>query len=504
MPKELPEGDVLGGRYVIEQRLGDGATGSVYRARHVKFGRYFAVKVLHSDLMANPKVMARFEREAQLAGRLRHTNVASVVDVGKTDDGQHYMVMELAPGENLSTILFADGPMSESRVLDLTKQLCLGLQHAHDVGLIHRDFKPDNVIVEQQPGGREIVRIADWGVAIVREEAEDITGDRLTTKGIVVGTPHYMAPEQARGGAIDHRADLFALGLIMYELLTGVLPFDGSGVDIARANLEQPTPPMAERVPGLTIDPVLEGIVRHLLEKYPDDRPQSASAARGLLELYERDRESCARAVGVQLAVETPPEPAPPPVPTEQKTIDPERERPTDQVYASDRRRIAIAALAALLALGVLLWLGLSGGDKPRAPVAVAPLIEDAGIGTVAVVAHDAAVAEAESEPVETSDGGVAQRVPIKKPLPPTGSAAPPPVEAQPAPSELDAGGVARLYAAVGRELKLLDQTKGMDATIDLWPRYRWIRINEWIATRERRTKIVADLERLRTDIKSR
>ena len=523
VPKELPEGDVLGGRYVIESRLGDGAMGSVYRARHVKFGRRFAVKVLHKSLMDNAKVMKRFEREAQLAGRLRHTNVASVVDVGKTHDGQHYMVMEFAPGENLTSLLIADGPMAETRVLDLTKQMCLGLSHAHDVGLIHRDFKPDNVIVEQLHGGRETARIVDWGVAILREDAEDTDGDRLTTKGIVVGTPHYMAPEQARGGAIDHRVDIFALGLIMYELLTGKLPFEGSGVDVARANLEQTPPAMNIRVPGLDVDPVMEGIVLRLLEKDPDARPQNANEVRELLDLYERDRANCALALGVKLPIEEartsehaiiePPPEEPAPVrahsPSQNKNGDPERERPTDELRPSDRRRLLLIALVFLFAFGLLLWLGLRGDDNKQTPVATAPVVEegasDAGAGSiVAVAVQDAAVEETplpEPEPLEgraRSDGGV-PKAPVKKPLPNTGSATPAPQ----ATSALDAAGVAKLYGAVGRELKALDQQKGMDATIDLWPRYRWIRINEWIATAERRAQITDDLERLRVDIRA-
>src|SRR6185503_7426362 len=123
-------------------------------------------------------------------------------------------------------------------------------------------------------------------------------------KGIVVGTPHYMAPEQARGASMDHRVDLFALGLICYELLTGMLPFDGSGVDIARANMMEPTPRMIDRAPNVRVDPVLEAIVRKLLEKDPNDRPPSGNAARELFELYERDRASCAMLLGVEIAVE--------------------------------------------------------------------------------------------------------------------------------------------------------------------------------------------------------
>jgi serine/threonine protein kinase len=508
VPQVLSEGSVLADRYVIEARLGDGAMGTVYRARHAKFGRPFAIKVLHPSLMQNPKVLQRFEREAELAGRLRHTNVASVVDVG-THQGLHFLAMEFASGETLSSLL-ADGPMTEVRMLDVAKQLCAGLQHAHEVGLIHRDFKPDNVIVEPVAGGRELARIVDWGVAIVLEAAANSDAeDRLTTKGIVVGTPHYMAPEQARGATMDHRVDLFALGLICFELLTGVLPFEGSGVDVARANLCSPIPPMRERNPEVRVDPVLEAVVRKLLEKHPDDRPASGNAARELFELYERDRASCALFLGVELPVEDRPaieaavaqEPAARAhSPRQTHTRDPESDRETDELQpAFSRRRIVLVAAGFAAALAVMLWLGLRG-HKPSAPAVVAEI--DAGIEMAVAVAV-----------VETKPDVIA---PIELPMPSvleTSLLAPKPapakkpvVTAPSAPIALppSASDVAKLYGAVGRELKALDDLKGMDATIELWPRYRWIRINEWITTPQRRAQITQELERLRADIKAR
>jgi serine/threonine protein kinase len=525
VPQVLPEESVLADRYVVEARLGDGAMGTVYRARHIKFGRRFAIKVLHKSLMENPKVVQRFEREAELAGRLRHTNVASVVDVG-VHDGMHFMAMEFASGETL-TALLADGPMTEVRMLDIVKQLCAGLQHAHEVGLIHRDFKPDNVIVEPVAGGREVARIVDWGVAIVREAAADTEAeDRLTTKGIVVGTPHYMAPEQARGAAMDHRVDLFALGLICYELLTGVLPFEGSGVDIARANLGSPIPPMLERNPNVRIDPVLEGVVRRLLEKHPDDRPASGNGARELFELYERDRASCALMLGVELPVEdrrtgaiaelddsevtdlpddVSPARAHSPSQNKNGSRDPERDRETDELQAAfARRRIAVAGLAVAAVLALLLWLWSRGSDHSGAPRIVAQI--DAGTEVVVVetkpeeLDHLKIVLPAPVElPVDAPHEQIVATPKVvtpKKPAAGSGSGAPT-IEA-PTGAE-----VAKLYGALGRELKTLDENKGMDATIELWPRYRWIRINEWITTPERRARIAQELERLRADIKA-
>ena len=294
-------GEVLANRYQIESRLGEGAMGAVYRAKHVKVGRAFAVKVLHSRLLLDNKVLQRFEREAELAGRLRHPNVIGVVDVGETNDGMRYMVMDFAEGPDLATLL-GESPFTPQRVITLTRQLLEGLYHAHEAGLIHRDFKPENVIVERDSHKAEVPRIVDFGIAILREggESSDSPG-RLTTNGLVLGTPHYMAPEQAVADPIDHRIDLFALGIMVYEMLCGKLPFDGSGAEVARANLLLDPPLISERVPYLEVDPLLEAFARRLMAKKRDLRPATAKVARELLDLIEKDREAAAAALGVPL-----------------------------------------------------------------------------------------------------------------------------------------------------------------------------------------------------------
>jgi serine/threonine protein kinase len=455
-------GQVLANRYQIEVRLGEGAMGAVYRAKHVKVGRAFAVKVLHSRLLMDDKVLQRFEREAELAGRLSHTNVVSVVDVGTTEPGLRYLAMELAPGVNLATIL-VDGPLSESRMLVLTKQLCAGLAHAHEVGLIHRDFKPENVIVEQQRGGREIARIVDFGVAVLREDVETATEhDRLTTKGIVVGTPHYMAPEQACAEPLDHRVDIFALGLICYEMLTGKLPFDGTGAEVVRANLTEPVPPMAVRAPGVSIDPELEAIVMRMLAKHRDDRPENAQVVREMLEAYELRP---ARAVSMPV-VEVP--------------VVQERALTTDKIERIENKR--------------------------RTPWWLA--IPAAGLLALLVPSHE--VAGAPNLDVETSDvtPSTTCQHRVYETAAPTTSALPvqsimklPPRVEQPAIPAASASEVAQLYARVGRMLKAYERDRGMEATIDYWPRYRWIRINEAIATPEKRNETFKMLSRLRRDL---
>ena len=253
-------GQVVASRYCVEARLGNGAMGTVYRARHIKVGRAFAIKVLHPEFLAEDKARRRFAREAELAGSLHHPNIVSVVDAGETPEGLRYLVMEYVAGSTLFELINQAAPMPAARVISIVRQLCDGLAHAHERGLIHRDFKTENVIVECDRGGIDVPKIVDFGIAILRDEAASSSPARLTTAGLVLGTPHYMAPEHATGGAIDHRIDLFALGVMCFEMLTGRPPFDGDGVDVARANLLTDTPIMSVRVPGLEVDPLLEAL----------------------------------------------------------------------------------------------------------------------------------------------------------------------------------------------------------------------------------------------------
>jgi serine/threonine protein kinase len=304
-PTDKLIGQILGNRYQILHQLGEGAMGAVYKARHVRVGRPFAVKVLHPRLLSDTKVALRFDREAELAGRLRHANVVGVVDIGDLD-GTRYMVMDFAEGPDLAQLL-VEAPMPPERIVHLVRQMLEGLYHAHERGLIHRDFKPENVIIERDTHGAEMPRIVDFGIAILRDAGEGTEEQgRLTTNGLVLGTPHYMAPEQAVADPIDHRIDLFALGIVVYEMLSGRLPFDGSGAEVARANLLLDPPPIVQRVPYLEVDPLLEAFARRLMAKKRTDRPATAKAARELLDLIERDRAAAAAALGMPVSDRAP------------------------------------------------------------------------------------------------------------------------------------------------------------------------------------------------------
>jgi serine/threonine-protein kinase len=253
-------GTVLAGRYLIEAQLGQGGLGRVYRARHVRMSRRFAVKVLFGEVAADPSLRARFASEAEAAGRLSHPNVAAVVDVGESDAGLVYLAMELADGPALSS-LHDRGPLPVDRALALLAQIADGLAHAHERGLVHRDLKPCNIVLD---GDR--LRIVDFGIALVRDGS---AGPRLTACGMVVGTLEYMAPEQALGEPVDHRVDLYALGVIAYEMLAGTAPFSGGPFEIVQQHITMDAP-------ALHLDPEIDALVASLLAKDPVARPPSA------------------------------------------------------------------------------------------------------------------------------------------------------------------------------------------------------------------------------------
>jgi eukaryotic-like serine/threonine-protein kinase len=281
-------GSIIDGQYEVEDCVGEGAMGRVYRAHHLRLQRRrVALKILLGDLAASVTMRLRFTQEAQAASLLSHPNVVPVLDFGKDENGLLYLAMEYVDGRSLARIIAEEAPLAPDRVVALTRHLCLGLAHAHAHGLIHRDFKPDNVLVVHGPAG-EVPRIADFGLAIFTDN--DLNGARLTSAGTMVGTPLYTAPEQALDRGIDQRADLFGLGVTMYEMLAGCTPFDdeASPVEILQNNLSARRPRIAERVPAVRVEPRLERIVHKLLAAHRDQRFQSAQAVIDALDDLDR------------------------------------------------------------------------------------------------------------------------------------------------------------------------------------------------------------------------
>jgi serine/threonine protein kinase len=275
-------GTVLDKRYVIEECIGEGGMGRVYRAKHTRMSRHYAIKILFGDHAGDTRMRSRFAREAEAVSRLSHVNVISVLDFGETEEGLLYLVMDLADGESLAELVHREAPLNPARAVDILARLAKGLAHAHSHGLVHRDFKCENVIMVTEEG-EEVPKIVDFGICMIVEDAPAST--MLTSNGMIMGTPAVMAPEQASGDKVDHRTDLFSLGIVGYQMVSGCLPFEGTPLEMARKNLYEPIPSIADRC-GLNVDPSLEAVICGLTAKSPDDRYQNAQevleALRGL------------------------------------------------------------------------------------------------------------------------------------------------------------------------------------------------------------------------------
>ncbi len=266
-PKALQPGDVIDKRYKIIGRIAAGGMGEVYRAEHVVLGKSFAVKVMHPALSEVTEFIGRFKREAIAASRIGQQNIVDISDFGRTPDGSLYSVMEFLDGRTLASHL-GDGPFPVRRIVHVGAQIARALFAAHQEEIIHRDLKPENVMLLQQPGQPDFVKVLDFGAAKV---STPTPGGPLTAMGMVVGTPEYMSPEQAAGLVVDHRSDIYALGLILYETLTGVPAFKGEtpSVVMVKQMTAEPEPLPAGAPKALT------KLIGAMLKKKPADRPQT-------------------------------------------------------------------------------------------------------------------------------------------------------------------------------------------------------------------------------------
>ncbi|MCS6799812.1 MAG: protein kinase [Myxococcota bacterium] len=267
--RELPDPMLalrLAGRYALLERIGTGGMGAVYRARDEVSGRDVAVKLLHDGLAKDPSYRERFVREARTAARLDHENIVAVHDAGATQEGLAYMVMELLDGETL-TAAIARGPLEPPRALRIALDVCAALARAHELDVLHRDVKPDNVFLARVDG-RTTSKLLDFGLAQVKGER------RLTQTGVVHGTPEYMAPEQARGAPLSPATDLYALGCVLFEMLTGERPYPGSGPSVVVRHLKDPVPLPSSRRASLGTG--YDGLVGRLLAKDARERYRDA------------------------------------------------------------------------------------------------------------------------------------------------------------------------------------------------------------------------------------
>ena len=365
-------GATIDGRYEVLRMLGEGGMGTVYEVRHRRLERAFALKVLRSDLAGESELSARFTREAKAAAAVSHPNVVQITDFGALPGGEPYFVMELLTGESLSEIV-RRGPLSLPLAVQILRQVAAGMNAAHDVGIIHRDLKPDNILVCGPPG-REVVKVLDFGLAKVAGQS------RLTKRGMVFGTPHYMSPEQASGELLDPRSDIYSYGVVAYECFTGTVPFEADtfmGVMTQHMYVD-PVPP--RQVLGVTEQlGALEEITLRCLEKKPSARYPSM---RHVLEALDQALGGEAEGrITVKPASERP------------SRVQPRRmelaSRPTVSVAAVRRSRQRWAwalgwgaAASVVIGTGLAVWSAARGADRERdrapqqapSPVLVSPV----------------------------------------------------------------------------------------------------------------------------------
>ena len=363
-PRDPLIGNLVAGRFRIEELIGQGGMGKVYRARHLALDRVVCLKMLRPALLEDPTLVGRFEREAKAASRLNHPNGISVLDFGRNEDGGLFIVMEYVQGKDLRIVLRDEWPLAEERLCLIIAQVLSALAEAHAHNVIHRDLKPENIMVEQHRDQADFVKVLDFGIAKILDS--DLPG--LTRNDVVCGTPQYMAPEQATGVQLDARCDLYAIGVILYQMATGHLPFDGqNSMEVLTKHVNEPPVPPRQRQPDAPISEAMELLILRALEKNPALRPQTAEEFRQLI-LAVAKRKPAAPVPQPRDARATPSQGTTLPSASPSSAL----WAAAPQAGAGPRRKLAVATGAALV---VLLGAGaLVKARRARPTVAVVPV----------------------------------------------------------------------------------------------------------------------------------
>lgn len=283
--KSFMTGQVLGGRYELIEVLGEGGMGVVYRARQTSMDRDVAVKVLSSNFSQNPQMIRRFEKEARVVSKLSHPNTVSVFDYGQSNDVL-FLVMELLKGQTLKAYLKKNVPLAPSEAVHLATQILRSLHQAHQVGIVHRDIKPANVFILNANQTRPFAKVLDFGVAKLTQTSAEET---VTQAGGIIGTPKYMAPEQAQDMQTDHRCDLYSVGILLYEMLSGHVPYDGDNpLRVMMDHAQAPVPDLPQPLAQTSNYGQLPAIVYRCLQKNPVQRFESAEALLNALDDWEK------------------------------------------------------------------------------------------------------------------------------------------------------------------------------------------------------------------------
>jgi hypothetical protein len=278
VPAPIEPGTLVSRRYRVVNWIGEGAMGAVYRVEDNRTRQPMALKVLHASMSNQREAVARFEREAIAAGKIDHRNVAAATNFGRMPDGSFFLVLEFVAGRSLRAEL-DHGPLDPRRAIKIMQGTVAGVAAAHAKGIVHRDLKPENIMLVDHHGDPDFVKVLDFGIAKVSDVCSAGHGNvaqTLTKAGTVIGTPDYMSPEQALGRAVDARSDLYSLGVVLYELLTGSAPFRGGAATLLRQQVMEQPPPLPDDLIAQG-DPMIEEMLRKLLAKKPDERFQTAA-----------------------------------------------------------------------------------------------------------------------------------------------------------------------------------------------------------------------------------
>ncbi|MFW6089825.1 MAG: serine/threonine-protein kinase [Gemmatimonadota bacterium] len=385
-------GTLLEGRYRVLRILGEGGMGAVYEVEHERIGRRFALKTLHPRLAQDPETVARFHREARAAGTIGSSHIIEVSDMGQLPNGAPYIVMELLEGQDLGAVIDGEGALPIARVVHIGRQACEGLTAAHGKGIIHRDLKPENIFLTTRDGEPDFVKLLDFGISKFRETAEGLDGTGMTRTGMTLGTPYYMAPEQASAAKeIDARADVYAMGVVLFQALSGRLPYEAPSLTALLLKIAQEPPPsMVELRPD--IPPGLESVVHRAMQKEPQQRFDNMEQLAAALEPF----------------ADAPSAPGP------RASVDPLGDTQTPQAWesgghaakthgraASRTWQYGLAAVAALgIVAGGIAWAAGAGpGNSKETPDAEATDIAAAGPGE-----REQTVAEERASPSRSDD----------------------------------------------------------------------------------------------------
>ena len=465
-------------KYRIIERIGEGGMGLVYQAEHTVIEKRVAMKVLREDFSKRPEVVERFRQEAKSASRIGHENIVDISDFGTTPFGQSYFVMEMLDGEDLANVLARETFISSERAIDIVLQCCRALGAAHSKGIVHRDMKPENIFLTARSNGLgDFVKIVDFGIAKMSDiETPGEPGRKLTKTGMIFGTPEYMSPEQAAGKALDHRVDIYALGVILFEVTTGRVPFVGdSFMGILTQHMFEDPPSLAEVNPQVTVELELTAVIAKALSKDPDQRYATMADLADALLAARDGRVSQATLLGYGEPVKARPRPV--------RIVEPTGA--TEILPASPRRSgrgLLMAGALAVVAVGAALVYVFMRPEPTTAMVEDAtPMVAPVATGAAPGDNHMDAVQEGAAAEADEAPGPVPVRIETQ----PEGAAVSvdglPELGCEPTPCaiEVAAGETLTLRASRGRSRGLLEVTPLEATTVQIaltTPRARRVR----------------------------